>query len=80
MKAGNTYGQKIYTIYVKLNNISVDDGKSDVVIPTPVPGGDNVEPGGPNTEELHDNMNYVFKMIRQLIEMIMKIFESLKRK
>lgn len=69
MSAGQTYGQKISTICLNLNNVNVDSDDIEKYFSS----NSNVETGN-NT--LHNNMSYVFKILRQLLEAIINIFRN----
>ena len=79
MKAGNTYGQKIRGIYVKLMGTIIADEDVEKYFPvakpdTPVVPEETVN----NKEELHNDIGYVFKMIRKLLETIVEFFKNWK--
>ncbi len=88
MKAGNTYGQKIRALYNQLVAVTVTDADIDKYfqkeIPAPVepeepkvePEVNPVEPNDPQDDELKDNMNFVFKWLRKILEAIISVFQK----
>ena len=80
MKAGNTYGQKIRAIYVKLTNTAINQSDIENYFPNDldVNIGNLPSNSNGNNDELYDNMNYVFKILRQLFEAIINAFKNAK--
>jgi hypothetical protein len=81
MDAGDTYGQKIRAICVKLCEIEVDEVDIEKYFPSNKPivpdtSVDNMGTEYGSNDELEDNMNYVFKIIRKLCEAIIKFFKN----
>lgn len=73
MNAGNTYGQKIYTICTNLNSAIVSDDDMEKYFPTEKPE----EPV--NTDNtLNNNIAYVFSILRKIFEAIINIFKGNK--
>ena len=90
MKAGNTYGQKIRTLYNQLVAVSVTDEDIEKYFgkekPAPVEPEEEKEvkptPVEPeekpdnDDDELKDNANFVFKWLRKIIEALIAVFSK----
>ncbi len=91
MNAGNTYGQKIRAIYNQLIAVTVTDADIQKYfekdVPAPVepevkPEPDNKDDITPTPvipeekDEVEDNMNFVFKWLRKIIEAIISVFKK----
>ena len=79
MKSGNTYGQKIRNIYVRLSDIDVTEEDIERYFPVekPVTSTNPIVPDVSN-QELNDNMTHVFRMIRKILEAIINFFKNWK--
>ena len=86
MKAGNTYGQKIRSLYNQLMSVTVTDeevkeyfGKDE---PAPVdpgvkPDDSDIKPDDKEGDQaLKDNASFVFRWLRKIIEALISIFSK----
>ena len=86
MKAGNTYGQKIRSLYNQLMSMTVTDDEVEEYFgkDEPAPVDPDVKPDDSDVEsddkeedqELKDNASFVFKWLRKIIEALISIFSK----